>query len=261
MTMRTLFLLAIGVLLSSCGEKNLPTLKGLLLNREAVKDIKESNVYRGKERIIEGLSLDPYLAENHLNLGLTQELSQDPDNAMLSYSKAEELSQDPILKFISYFNRAQALAKLKKIDEALELYQKALEIVPNSKEVKINIELLIQQQQGGGGSGDDQKNDQKDNKDQKQDQKNKDGKGKDNQDKKDDKDDNQNNKDKDKDKNSDKPKDYKQSQKYKPREFKGDNLQESDVKKILGEIKQQEQKIRAQYFKSDVKEKPHEKDW
>jgi hypothetical protein len=33
------------------------------------------------------------------------------------------------------------------------------------------------------------------------------------------------------------------------------------VNKILGELKQQEQKIRAEFNKREVKEKPKEKDW
>lgn len=257
-------LVVLGFLISACEQKQLPTLQGLALNRGVVKDFKENNLYKAKEKIIEGLSVDPYQSENHINLGLSQELSQEYDNALLSYAKAEELSKDQLIKFISYFNRAQLLAKQKKIDEALDYYQKALGIVPNSKEVKINIELLIQQQQQQGGSGDEQNQDQKNdqNKDQSQN-----GKGKDSKDSKDQQKDqksdqeNQDEKDNKDKENKNENKEYKQSQKYKPREFKGKDLKESDVNKILGEIKQQEQKIRAQYFKSDVKEKPHEKDW
>ena len=44
-------------------------------------------------------------------------------------------------------------------------------------------------------------------------------------------------------------------------EFKGE-LSRGDVKKILDEIKQQEQKIRAEYNKkNDYKERPRDKDW
>ena len=62
------------------------------------------------------------------------------------------------------------LVHLKKIPEALEQYQAALEINPTSSEVKTNIELLIQQQnQGGQGENDQEKKDDK-NDDKKNDQ-------------------------------------------------------------------------------------------
>ena len=57
------------------------------------------------------------------------------------------------------------------------------------------------------------------------------------------------------------PQDVKQSPKYKPRPFQGDQLSEGDVKKILGELRSQEQKIRANYDKKERKEKKNDKDW
>lgn len=51
------------------------------------------------------------------------------------------------------------------------------------------------------------------------------------------------------------------SPKYQPRPFKGDELSEGDVKKILGELRNQEQKIRANFDKRERKENRNEKDW
>ena len=143
------------------------------------------------------------------------------------------------------FNQAQLLGKAKKVDEALELYQKCLDIVPTSKEVKINIELLTQSQQGKGGSDQQQNKDQNQKGNQNQQQQNKDGK-----DQKDQKD---QNKDGDDKKDEQQKKEYQNSAKYKPRPFNGKELSEGDVKKILGEIKQQESKIRAEFNRKEVK--------
>jgi len=116
----------------------------------------------------------------------------------------------------------------------LALYQKALSVIPSSKEVKTNIELLLQQQQGqGDGKGDNKNNDSKGN-----------GQGQSQDQKKD-----------------QQPQQYQQSTKYKPRQFQGKELNEGDVKKILGELKQQESKIRAEYNKKEMKEQPRDKDW
>ena len=167
------------------------------------------------------------------------------------------------------FNKGVYYGKLKNVELALDNYQAALEIVPTSVETKTNIELLIQQQQ-------------KDNKDQKdkQDQKDgqgqsdsksdpKDGQGKDpKDDKKDpndqkDKNDQQKDQDqKDKQDQEKKNEERESSAKYKPRPYQGDQLSEGDVKKILGELRSQEQKIRANFDKKEKgKSGRNDKDW
>lgn len=230
-----------------------PHLKSLWLNRQANQHLKAQNYQSAFDTYVKTLELDPFSGETHLDLGLTYEGQQQADKAMPSYQNALKYAKSDKLKFMAYFNQAQLLGKEKKVDEALELYQKALSFEPSSKETKTNIELLIQMQQqeqkGGGEDNKEQKDnkdqkDQKDNKDQKQDQK--DDKGQDDKDKKDKK---------------DQPKQYSQSPKHQPRPFKGQELSEGDVKKILGEIKQQEQKIRSEYNRKEVKEQPRDKDW
>src|SRR3989338_6896158 len=153
------------------------------------------------------------------------------------------------------------LEKKKKVSEALEQYQAALEINPTSVMVKHNIELLIQNNSGSK-SGDQQ-----------QKEKNKDGQGQENQENQDNKegqgDQDQKDKDKKKDnKDSEDEKDkkdqkqgYEPNAKYKPRPFQGEELSEGDVKKILGELKNQEQRIRANFEKKERKEKKNDKDW
>ncbi len=243
--------------LTGCGDKN-PHLKTLELNRAGNKALKANTFQIAGDKYIEALGLNPFLPELHLNLGLSFEMLQQAEKAQQSYKEAERLALKtgnlPLL-FMARFNQAQLLGKAKKVDEAIALYQSALEIVPSSKEAKTNIELLTQSQQGKGGS--DQQNKDQDQKNQnQQQQQNKDNKdGKDNQDKKDQ---NKEGDDKDKDKQDKK---YQNSAKYKPRPFNGKDLSEGDVKKILGEIKQQESKIRAEFNRKDVKEQPRDKDW
>ncbi|MBV2169459.1 MAG: tetratricopeptide repeat protein [Bdellovibrio sp.] len=215
------------------------------LNREGNKSLKAQNFGPAMDKYIEGLRYDPFAGALHLNLGLSLEGLQQAEKAIQSYKEAEALAvkaQDLPLVFMARFNQAQLLGKAKKIDEAIALYQKALEIIPSSVEAKTNIELLTQSQQGQGGKDNQQQQNQQGNQNQQQQQQ-------DQGDKKDEKD------------KKEEPKQVQQSPKYKPRPFQGKELSEGDVKKILGELKQQEEKIRAEYNRKEVKEQPRDKDW
>lgn len=263
MTKNTLktFLLVMGLsTLTACDAGYLPNIKTLWLNRQGAQSLtKPETQSQAYLKFVEALQYDPFLASLHLNLGFSLELMEQADKALKSYREAEKLAlaeKNLPLLFVSRFNQAQLLGKAKQIDEALVKYQQALEVAPSSKEVKTNIELLIQSQQGGGqgqGENQDSKGDQ--------DQKNQ-GQGQGDQKKQDpsegDKKDEQDKKDqKEKDPNQGPQK----SEKYKPRPFKGEELSEGDVKKILGELKQQEERIRAEYNKKETKEQPRDKDW
>ncbi|KYG62235.1 hypothetical protein AZI85_06220 [Bdellovibrio bacteriovorus] len=220
------------------------------LNREGNKQVQAQAYGPAMDKYLEALRFDPFVGQLHLNLGLSFEGLQQAEKALQSYQEAENLAlkeEKLELVFMARFNRAQLLGKAKKVDEALAVYQKALEIIPSSNEVKTNIELLTQSQQGQGGENkQDQQNQQGDQNQQQQ--QNQDGKDQ-----------------KDKDPKDQEPKDDKkqvqQSPKYKPRPFQGKELSEADVKKILGELKQQEEKIRAEYNRKEVKEQPRDKDW
>lgn len=222
-------------------------------NDKGVEDLQKSNPAAAQEKFLSGLAKDPFEPKLHLNLGLTFEVLGQADKAQASYETALKLAQDDLTKFAANYNLGELAQKAKKTDEALQYYQEALKYNPESKETKTNIELLIQQQQG---KGKDQDKDQKDQKDQ-----NKDGQGKDNQDQKNDQGkDDQKKDDQDKDGKKDQPKEYAKN-KPQPRQFKSEQLSPGDVNKILGEIKQQEQKIRAEFNKKEVKEQPRDKDW
>jgi Ca-activated chloride channel family protein len=180
----------------------------------------------------------------HLNLGLTYEQRQQPENALKEYKTALALvGNDEKLKFQALFNAANVYAKLKNIPQALSHFQQALEINPDSIEVKTNIELLWQQG-GGGGDGDSQQKKQP-----------QDGENKNDQSQGDDKD---QQKPPQQGEQKSKPS---EGQKKKRKPFKSKVLTKDDVRRILEEIKNQEQKIRAKEFDKAPKEMPKGKDW
>lgn len=192
-----------------------------------------------KNETLKALRKNPLQAHLHMNLGLAETGLGHANQALGSFQMAEELAgNDPAMLFIARFNAATVLANQKKIDEAIAKYQGALEIDPNSRETKTNIELLMQQQQqqqNGEGEGDGENKD-------KQEQDSKDGKG---------------------EKNQKEPKDFKESKQYKPK-FESKSLSEGDVKKILEEIKRQEKQIHGNEEKLEQrqnKDNPNDKDW
>jgi Ca-activated chloride channel family protein len=232
--MRILTGFLLSFLICSCAERQ--QLASITLNNKGVEQLKADNTTAAQQSFVEALAASPFEPAYHNNLGVALDGAKEIDKALKSYTVAEERATQGPVQFTSRFNLAQAYAKQGKLPEALAWYQKALDVNPTSIEAKTNIELLTKQQNGGGGGG--QGQNQKDSKDKK------DGQGEGDKDQK------------------DKPKDapYAKNQKYQPRPFKGD-LSENDVKKILGEIKQQEQKIRADYNRKESKEQPREKDW
>lgn len=187
---------------------------------------------------LKSLEADPLSPELQINLGNSLEGMGSLTKAREAYATSEKLTADLAIHFQARFNQAQALAKEKKIDEALTMYQQALEIDPTSQIVKTNIELLMSSSGGKGGKGD---KDQE----QKDDQQKGDGK------------------DEDQQKNPKFADNPKSDGKKQPQD-----LSPGDVKKILEELKQQEQKIRGDYYKQSNNEKKQkgkagnrEKDW
>lgn len=246
----TSILVVMSVALLGCDSPKYPNVKTLLLNQQAIKSLENKETQKAYLKFVEALQYDPFLSGLHLNLGFTLELTEQAEKALQAYREAEKLalaSNEPMLVFVARFNQAQLLGKAKQIDAALEKYQQALEISPSSTEVKTNIELLIKSQQGGDkGEGENKDSEGE------QDQKNQ-GQGKGDQQK--------DQPDKEDEKEKKENQSPQKSEKYKPRPFKGQELSEGDVKKILGELKQQEEKIRAEFNKKESKEQPRDKDW
>lgn len=236
-----ILLIASFLLLSACGYEIDP--RTLWHARSGVKNMKDGSVTEAQRDYLEALGIDPFISELHTNLGLTYHAAKQPDNALQSYESAEKWARNPEASFAARFNQGVLRGEAKKVEEALLAYQRALEIKPDSMEVKTNIELLIQQSQSQSGEGENKEQNQGG------------GQGQSDQQKQDQKDQDKENQDQE-----NQNKKYQNSEQYKPREFKGD-LSEHDVKKILGELKQQEQKIRGQFHRNETKEKPRDKDW
>jgi tetratricopeptide (TPR) repeat protein len=157
-------------------------------------------------------------------------VNKEPAKAVKSFGTAARLFDgNPEFQFYSLFNGGVAATEAGDIPGALKFYQAALELRPDSKEVKTNIELLWK---GSGGQGQGQGQNQQPNQDQQQ--------------PKDPKDQNR---------------DGNYDQKKQPQPFQSKELSPEDVRKILEELKNQEQKIRAQENEQGQKEAPHGKDW
>ena len=199
-------------------------------NREGIGSFNRKNYFQAYQKFTKALEDDPLNPQIQLNLGRVFEENEQFDKAEQTYRAAVQLlPKDSTLRFEALFNWAGTLAKLKRIDEALMAYQMALEMDPDSIEVKTNIELLWQG--GGGGEGDskDKKEQSKDGKDKQHGQ-------------------------------PEQPKDDKDQQK-KPKPFESQELSPEDMKRILDEIKNQEQNIRAQDYEKGAREMPKDKDW
>jgi tetratricopeptide (TPR) repeat protein len=269
----SLFLFFLAVLsLTGCNRRQDPTLTVLRYDYEARKQLKAEHFEEALQNYYNIVQVYPNDAGPHSNIGVILNMVQKPEEALKSLEQALELAKqnhDSAAEFAVQYNMGWYFTGLKKIDEALEHYQAALEVKPSSIETKTNIELLIQQNKQGqnGEKSDDQSKQDQDKKDQKPDegksgQDNKDQKDKNkdqkDQDKKDDKKDG----DQDKEQKPDDGKKRENSPKYKPRQFNGEQLSEGDVKKILGELRNQEQKIRANFEKKEKgKTRRNEKDW
>ncbi len=242
--------------LAACA-KNEPSMPALAFDRKASAFIQKKQSEQALPLYYQILETDSDLPSVHSNLGILFSLDKKNDEALKSLEFALKLAvaqQDLEKQFAIRFNLGTFFGAQKKIPQALENYQAALEIKPDSKETKHNIELLVENKSDGE-SGDSEKKQQKG-----------DGSGQD-QEQKDDSKNGDQEKDQEKDKDGDdepekkKKQEYKENSKYKPRPFNGVDLSEGDVKKILGELKDQEQKIRANFEKKERKDKNNEKDW
>lgn len=208
------------------------SLDTILENNKGVKALQEEKNREAFTIFSEAIVNHPEEAVLSYNLGLTFLANEEWDKALQAFSTAATTAEDPALKFQSHFNAGVAAGAAKQIEVALSHYQEALEIDPNSQEVKTNIELLLQNQGGGGsGGGDSDKKEQKE-----------DGDGQD-------------------ENQQPQPQEQKPKEKPKPKPFKSEELSPQDAKKILDELRRQEEQIRAKFNNQRRKEQPVEKDW
>jgi len=194
--------------------------------KKAMKSIVNENYSLGFQNLSKALVYDPDSSEIQNALGVLFSKSEQWDKALAAFQIAEKLASSPDEQFSARFNIGVVHHAQKNVDPALQAYLKALEIKPESKETKINIELLIQSMQGqGNGDGEKSNNASESQNDFNQD-----------------------------------PQKYKES-KPQPKQFQSKELSEADMKRILDELRNQEQKIRTEFNKREQKERIREKDW
>lgn len=214
--------------------------RGVRRNNQGHRALEQGRVSESLDALSQSLIDLPFRAEVHYNLGRAFEAAKEPLKAKSSYELALKYGARDEVKFRTLFNLARMTAEESKdpskVDEALDLYQQALAIRPNSVETKHNIELLVNQAaQGGGGEGEN---------DQPQDPKNQ----------------------------GDQPEQNPQPQnspppqkgptpKPTPKPFKSQELTPQEVSKMLEEIKRQENQVREKFQREGAKEADREKDW
>lgn len=208
-------------------------LRGIRRNNEGVARFRDEKINDAYDRFAQGLGDLPFQAELHYNLGRTYFENKEYEKSIKESLATERLAGNAELKFHALFQAGTAAASMKKIEEALAFYQRALEFKPDSKETKTNIELLLADGQGGGQGDQQQQQQQGDQQKEPQD-----GNGQQQQ-----------------------QQQSGQQQRPTPRPFKSENLGKKDVENILDELKQQEEQIRAKFQREGAKDAPREKDW
>lgn len=208
-------------------------LKGIWLNHEGIRAFKEERGSDAHSYFAQSLAELPFSPEAHFNLGSTYFVNKEFDKALKEFDQAAKLAKrsgNKEAEFLSYFNSAISAAENKEVDIALEYYQRALEIKPDSLEVKTNIELLTRSQSGGQDDKDQKQKDQGD--EGGQDQKQQPNQGP-----------------------------PQQRQKQQPKPFNSKEMSQQDVNRIVEELKRQEQQIRAKFQNDKMKSVPNERDW
>lgn len=215
---------------------------GVLQNNKSVRDFKGERFVESLDGFTKSLSDLPDSPEVHFNIGNGFMANKDDAKALTEFDVALKMGPSKELEYKIHFNRAIALATMKRTAEALDAYQQALRVKPDSVETKTNIELLMKQGDGDG-EGEDEKKNQDPSKD-----------GKDQKDQKD-----QKNDPKDQQKQDQPPKGP--TPKPTPKPFKSEQLSQQDVGRILEELKRQEDQIRERMQREGGREAPREKDW
>jgi tetratricopeptide (TPR) repeat protein len=220
--------------IASAGELN-----GIQKNNSGVEKFKQNKPVDAYNDFSQSLSDLPFRPEVHFNLGTAFLVNKEFDKAISEFDQTERLAKGDsneakAMRFRALYNKAVALSELKKVPEALDSYQAALELNPDSLETKTNIELLTKNGGEGQGESDDQKpSDGKDKKD---------GQGNQQQ-------------------PNQPPKPENGQQKPQPKPFKSEQLSKQDVGRILDELKRQEEQIRAKMEHQNSKDAPPDKDW
>lgn len=255
--MKKLSLLVLAFLLS-CS-----TNESVRYNQLGIKALKEENHEKAFKLFLKALGEDPFNPYIRYNLAHSLFQKGEVQKAIDEFKKLEEElfhQGEKKLRFHTLFNQAYLESQQGNIEEALEAYQKTLEINPSSKEVKRNIELLFKENQSSSKNKNNQE--QKKDQDSKEDEQKKDKNGQKKQDKEKSQEGKKGDKSKKNDQNEGEKDGKKQDQPEKSEKKKAKKLSEAYVKRILDELKNEEQKIRAKkYQKGQKRTSPDGKNW
>lgn len=242
---------------ADCDFDDIKSLDAFVSEIEKIQSMAEalvkSSANEAINQTVDCLSINPGDVTLNFNFALALSFADDNKKSIESFndllikleSAQTQMTKEDYneIKFYILFNLGVLYSQESDVSNALSKYQQALEIQPESKEIKTNIELLFQQQQQ-----------------QQQGQKNQQGQQGDNPDQK------NNQQQKEKEEQNEKNPDNKQNknkQNNQQQDFKSKKLTKDDVRKILEELKNQENKIRMnEYQKGDKsQENDNGKNW
>lgn len=222
-------------------------------NNEGVRHFKKEKHLEAYESFMGLTAQDPYDLTLQFNMGAALASNGEEQKAMSLYkgvlksvdeklktAKTPEEQQELLkIKFAVLYNLGVYFQLTKEPEEALKYYQQALELLPESREIKTNIEMMFSGGGNGKGEGDPKKQDK--------------GEGEGEGDKQ----------EEPKDGEKDPKKDQQQGEKPKDpkKEFDQNQMSMEDLERIMDELKQQEQNIRAKVNKKGGKSVPKEKQW
>lgn len=230
-----ILLLFLGLQLIACNKE----LEIIYNNNKAVKDYAKGKKTETYEGFLQNLSRDPFSPLLQYNASSGFLAMGEAEKAMKNYegldAKEGLKEKSPEVYMGTNYNLGVLHGAAKEIEKALLSYQKALSIDPNHQQTKINIELLTQGGKGGGGKDGKDKSDKSDEGKSESQENNKESDGKD-----------------------------RQQQQKQPQNFDQNQMSLEDVRKIMEELKQQEQNIRAKNLRGDQEKKqssPNGKNW
>ena len=92
---------------------------------------------------LEPLAAIPVVApEAWVRIGLVHFSVGDYASALRAFESAQPLATEPSMKYLGYFNAGRALEGLKRIDDAMRAYQRALEVIPDAESATVALTSL-----------------------------------------------------------------------------------------------------------------------
>ena len=114
-------------------------------NNRAVDQMNQKKVLEAYESFHQLLGQNPFHPLFQFNLGASLITVEEPEKAIKMYKELLKSRALPLpMEFAVLYNLGALYGLKEDVDQALDFYQQALDKNPDSKEVKINIELLIQ---------------------------------------------------------------------------------------------------------------------